>query len=130
MSSAIQKTYFPISPTNFPLTNDGVGKIEITLPSFFTNSMNNDKFIEVRHCKVIYKTALVNDVKLHSDIVKEYAFDDHFICFTNEVLVKPKKFKWMSSNKVFDIWFTDIRNNPIEIIDYHVREYTLVFVTP
>jgi hypothetical protein len=82
--------------------------------------VNKDKFIEVRHVKVIYNDALVNDVKFHSDIVKEYAFDDHFICFSNEVLVKPKKYRWLGTNKVINLWFTNIKNRQIDITDYHV----------
>jgi hypothetical protein len=116
----VQKTYWIISSvTSLPPPNF-IGKLEINLPVFFTNSMNKAKYIEVRHCKVIYKDTLVNDIKLHSDLVKENQFDDHFICFTNETLVKPKKYKWNSSDKSIRIWFSDIRNQPIEIIDFHV----------
>jgi hypothetical protein len=127
----IQKTYWTISSTSIleacmpPTTLEHsnvtlTGKLEVRLPVFFTNSINPQKFIEVRHCKVIYKDALVNDVKLHSDIIKEHPFDDHFICFTNEVLVKPRKYKWNSSEKTLRIWFSDIRNNPIELTDFHI----------
>jgi hypothetical protein len=104
--------YFPISSTEFSKT--------IPLPPFFCNSRNEEKYIVVRHCKVIVSDALVNDVKLHSDIVSENPWDDHFICFSNEVMVKPKKYKWNSTNKTINIWFTDMRNNSINPIDYHI----------
>jgi hypothetical protein len=127
----MQKTYWTISSTSILESNangsDGkavsvglTGILEVKLPVFFTNSIKLEKYIEVRHCKVIYKDALVNDVKLHSDIIKEHPFDDHFVCFTNEVLVKPRKYKWNSSEKTVRVWFTDIRNNPIELIDFHI----------
>jgi hypothetical protein len=114
----LQKRYWIISsaPT-FDAIN---GKIEIKLPVFFTNSMSPHKYIEVRHCKVIYKDTLVNDIKFHSNIVNEDPFDDYFICFTNEVLVKPKKYQWYSSNKTINIWFTNMQNEPVDIIYYHV----------
>jgi hypothetical protein len=119
----MQKTYWSISsatslaPPNAP---NFAGKLEVKLPVFFTNSMNKDKFIEVRYCKAIYKDALVNDIKFHSTIVKEFSFDDHFVCFTNETLVKPKKYRWNSSDKTIQIWFTDIRNQDIDLIDFHI----------
>jgi hypothetical protein len=119
----IQKRYWII--TSAPTLDSSSiqapqNSFEAKLPVFFTNSMNKNKYIEVRHCKAIYKDALVNDVKLHSDIVKEDPFDDHFICFTNEVLVKPKKYQWNSSDKTIKIWFTNMQNEPVDIIYYHV----------
>jgi hypothetical protein len=115
-----QKRYWIISsaPT---LRNDltATNKVEVKLPVFFTNSMNN-RFIEVRNCKVIYRNALVNDVKFHSDLVKEDPFDDHFVCFTNEVLVKPKKYRWNSSDKTITFWFTNMNNQEVEIDQYHI----------
>jgi hypothetical protein len=112
----IQKTYFPITsnpntPAQYPQ--------QITLPPFFINS-RNDKYIVVRNCKVIIADALVNDVKFHSDIVREHPYDDHFICFTNELMVKPKKYKWNSTSTTFNIWFTNMKNANINPIDYHI----------
>jgi hypothetical protein len=111
-----QKTYFQIT------SQPGVMSVfpqQIILPPYFCNS-HNDKYIVVRNCKIIVSDALVNDVKFHSDIVREHPFDDHFICFTNELMVKPKKYKWNSTSRVINIWFTDMHNNPITPTDYHI----------
>jgi hypothetical protein len=117
-SGALQKVYWVISSATSPPSDNS--KIEVFLPVFFTNSMNKNKYIEVRHCKVIYDDVLVNDVKFHSDIVKEHPYDDHFICFTNEVLVKPRKYHWNGSDKSIKVWFSNMRNKPVEIIDFHI----------
>jgi hypothetical protein len=116
----MQKTYWIISSAITPPPAEFIGKLEIKLPAFFVNSQAPEKFIEVRHCKAVYKDALVNDVKFHSTIVKDYQFDDYFVCFTNETLVKPKKYRWIASDKAINIWFTNMSNQPVEILDFHV----------
>jgi hypothetical protein len=112
----MQKTYFPISSVNYGRFNRNL--IEIELPVYFRISKSKNKDIVVRNCKIVLHDALVNDIKLHSDIVKENPYDDHFICFTNELMVKPKKYRWNSTNNTIKIWFTDIKNNIIPVDDY------------
>jgi hypothetical protein len=107
-----QKTYFPIASTEFANT------VDIPLPPYFCNSKSEQKYIVVRNCKAIVQDALVNDVKLHSDIVRECPYDDHFICFTNELMVKPKKYKWNNTSRTIRIWFTDMKNAPITVTEY------------
>jgi hypothetical protein len=112
----LQKTYWIISGTH--LSSD-TPKIEVSLPVFFTTSINKRKNIEVRNCKINVERP--DGIKFHSDIVKENAFDDHFICFANELLIKPRKYHWFSSDKSIKLWFSDMTN---QIIDndftYHV----------
>jgi hypothetical protein len=112
----MQKRYFPVSSTDFGsvLLNK---KLNIPLPIFFRNS-TNEKHIIVRNCKIVINNAIVNDIKLHSDIVSTDAYDDHFICFTNELMVKPKKYRWISNSVSINIWFTDMKNNPVEVTDF------------
>jgi hypothetical protein len=124
----MQKTYYPISsvqfkpppPPNMDLVDNPVVKIEIPLPVFFTRSQNPDKYIVVRSCKAMVSNSLVGDVKFHSDIVRENPFDDYFICFSNELMVKPKKYKWNNTSKTIKIWFTDMRNEAVGVLQYHV----------
>jgi hypothetical protein len=112
----MQKRYFPVSSTEFGTAPLGK-KLNIPLPIFFKNS-NNEKHIIVRNCKIVINNVIVNDIKLYSDIVSNDAYDDHFICFTNELMVKPKKYRWLSNSVSLNIWFSDMKNNPIEVEDY------------
>jgi hypothetical protein len=118
-----QKTYFIISSVQYgPLLSNLNGDVlEITLPPYFGNSQIDQKYIEVRNVKIIIDDALVNDVKFHSTIVRENAYDDHFICFTNELMVKPKKYEWDSTGRTIQIWFTNMRNTKIDAVDYLIE---------
>jgi hypothetical protein len=112
----MQKTYFPISSTSYGSIDKDV-KLEVRLPVYFRDSQQ-EKYIVIRNCKIIVEDALVSDVKFHSDIVRENPYDDYFICFTNELMVKPKKYRWKNSSNTITIWFTDMRNNSIPATDY------------
>jgi hypothetical protein len=116
----MQKTYFIISSTEYgSIVKNGF--LEVYLPVYFRDSQKEEKYILVRNCKIIVDDALVSDVKLHSDIVRENPYDDHFICFTNELMVKPKKYKWNSSSSIIKLWFTNMRNESIAVVDYLVE---------
>jgi hypothetical protein len=115
-----QKTYFPISSVFYNSYNPNVkDKIEIELPSYFKNS-KEPRYIVVRNCRIVLNNALVNDIKFHSHIVQENPYDDYFICFTNELMVKPKRYRWNRNNNTIRIWFTDTRNNKILVNDCHI----------
>jgi hypothetical protein len=116
----ILKTYFPISSIVYGSYNPSLSeKIEIILPHYFTIS-RNPRYIVVRNCKIVVNDALVNDIKFHSDLVQENPYDDYTICFTNELMVKPKKYRWISSNRSIKIWFTTMKNEPIKVNDYWI----------
>jgi hypothetical protein len=101
------------------IPTNGGGISETQLPNWFINS-TNPKQIVVRNCKVVMDDALVNDIKMHSNIVKFAAYDDSFICFTNELMVKPKKYRWDSLEKTIKIWFTNMANQPVAVTAFHV----------
>jgi hypothetical protein len=115
----MQKTYFPIASSYYGSIQKG-DKLEVILPPYFRDSQNEQKYIVVRNCKIIVDDALVSDVKFHSDIVKENPYDDYFICFTNELMVKPKKYRWKNSSNTIKIWFTNMRNEPLGVVDFSI----------
>jgi hypothetical protein len=118
----LQKTYFPICGSYHPNLYE---KLEIQLPHYFNNS-HSVKYIVVRNCKIVMNDALVNDIKLHSDIVRENPYDDHFICFTNELMVKPKKYKWNNTSSTIKIWFTTFDNKPVKV-DHYLIDILLIY---
>jgi hypothetical protein len=114
-----QKLYWIIASTDPRNIINDIGKIEIKLPVAFTKSTRNYKYIEVRHvCAELGAEYTNSFCKFHSDIVKENHFDDSFICLVNNTLVKPKRYKWNSSDKVITIWFSDMANTPINPNSY------------
>jgi hypothetical protein len=117
-----QKIYWIISSTEPRNKINEVGKIEVALPVAFTSSTRNFKYIEVRHVCIIGDTLKADSYyKFHSNIVKEYNFDDSFICLVNTTLVQPKKYKWNSSDKVITVWFNDMNNKPVNPDSYVIE---------
>jgi hypothetical protein len=118
----MQKTYFIIASTQYgPIKKDvNNGVLELQLPPEFLNSRNK-KHIEVRNVKLLYKDVVVADAKFHSTIIYENPWDDHFICFANEQLVKPKKYEWKASKPTIKIWFSDMKNKILDADDYTIE---------
>jgi hypothetical protein len=113
-SGSVQKSYFPISSYGLAAQNE----YEIKLPEYFTSSIRLEKYIVVRNCKALFNKELVGDLKVHSTIVQKNPYDDYFVCFANELMVKSKKYFWNSGSKYIRIWFTDMKNQPITVNDF------------
>jgi hypothetical protein len=115
----IQKSYFIIASTQFGAVKKDE-PLEIQLPPDFLNS-RNIKHIVVRNVKSLVEYSPYANIKFHSTIVHENPWDDHFICFADEQLVKPKKYEWRSAKTTIKIWFTDIRNFKLTVDDYTIE---------
>jgi hypothetical protein len=115
----VQKSYWPVSSI-FPFGTyiKVPDEYEIKIPEFFTNSARLEKYIVVRGCKALVGDGLVGDLKVHSTLVQKNPFDDYFICFANELMVKSKKYFWNSGNKTIKIWFTDMKNQIVQVTDF------------
>jgi hypothetical protein len=123
----VQKLYLPISSTltintkplkfiDMPNTN-GAGTrktILFDLPNVFLEA-SNPKWIYIRHCRALYYGNLPADVKLHSTIVSLSPYDDSFVAFCNETLVKPKKFQYNSNEKTIQFWYKDCFGQEVPI---------------
>jgi hypothetical protein len=129
----VQKLYLPISSTltinTKPLkfvdmpNSSGTGTrktILFDLPSAFLE-VAGPKWIYVRHCRALYYGNLPADVKLHSTIVSLSPYDDSFVAFCNETLVKPKKFQYNSNEKTVQFWFKDTFGNEIPIDSFVIE---------
>lgn len=57
---------------------------------------------------------MIGDVMLHALFVERDNYLDSFICFTNTILTKYKKYEVKPKNK-FKIWFTDLMGNLINV---------------
>ena len=89
--------------TEYKTTNNAM--FTFRFPEAFINSKNR-RWVEIHHCKVLYKDNDVQDIVLHSDIVKRDAYLDHAIMNVNETRTKYKKYEYTQQNQYFTIWFT------------------------
>jgi len=99
------KTYFYVttSTTQWPMT--------------FNTSLR-PKFIHVIHCRAVYQDYMVGDLQLHASFIQRDGFMDDFVCFTNTVLTKYKKYAFNGNRPDFRVWFTDMNGDPIAAVTF------------
>jgi hypothetical protein len=102
---------------------------------FWTNQLNNvfppefiasknQRYIVVEQCKATYKDQLVGDVIMHADFIQRDHYMDYACCFVNE---QPNRdtakyeFKNTGNKNSFNIWFTDLYGNNIEVDAFALR---------
>ncbi len=93
--SAPRKTYFYTD------------SLTTKLPDEFIYS-RNPKSIQVIHCRCIFNEYLVGDMELHASFIQRNAYFDSFVCYTNTVLTKYKKYEYSGSQPNFTVWFTNM----------------------
>jgi hypothetical protein len=122
----VQKLYFPVSSTNnrVKVIDDGVNmKVVVDLPDAFM-SASTPKWIHVRNVRALHYSNIAHDIKLHGTVVGLAPYDDSYICFCNELLVKPKKYAYNNNNKTLSFWFKDMKGEYV-YIDAFVIEIML-----
>jgi hypothetical protein len=89
-------------------------------PEFIASK--NKRYIIVEQCKATYKDQLVGDVILHADFIKRDHYMDYACCFTNEIPNKDTaKYEYNDYSKDFNVWFTDLKGNNIEVDAFVLR---------
>lgn len=106
----ITKTYFYVQGAG----NSPSKYYERKFPHEFMFSKNS-KFIHVIHCRCLFSNAMVGDVMLHASFIERDNYLDSFICFTNTMLTKYKKYEVTKPKDTFKIWFTDLMGNLINV---------------
>jgi hypothetical protein len=107
--------------------------MSITKTYYWTNTLNsefppefiaskNRKYIIVEQCKATYNDSLVGDVLLHADFIQRDHYLDYACCFINEIPNKDTaKYEYTGYQKNFRVWFTDIKNNEINVDAFVLR---------
>jgi hypothetical protein len=104
----VQKLYFTVSSTIERVKFDiKTKKITVDLPDDFA-SASGPRFIHVRHARALHYQGLPADIKLHGSVISSAPYDNSYICFCNEVLVKPKTYAYNTNRKTLEFWFADM----------------------
>ena len=86
------------------------------LPSYFINSTNPNKEIQVLICRVYdLETGFEIQSSMHSDIVMINASADNYVAATNTLYNVPKRYRIGDNRANFKIWFRDIWGNLINL---------------
>ena len=86
----------------------------IDWPVAFVNS-RNPRYVHVIGCKFFIDMPQVDDmiesfhspkfISMHADFIHEYKDYDSFVCFTNDLLPKRKKYEQLTNHPYLRIWF-------------------------
>ena len=102
------KTYFYTSKT------------ETKLPDEFLVS-KNPKFIHVIHCRCRYNEHLVGDIELHASFIQRHDYRDSFVCYTNTILTKYKKYEVVRPKPTFKVWFSDMNGEKVDVQNFNLE---------
>ena len=58
---------------------------------------------------------MVGDIMLHCSFIERDNYLDSFVCFTNTILTKYKKYEITQPKDTFKVWFTDLMGNLIDV---------------
>jgi hypothetical protein len=113
------KTYF--------VTNQQLTK----LPIEFISS-KNPKYIVVQNCRCVYANDtgyeyLTADIQVHADFIERDQYLDSFVCFTNTIMTKYKKWEVKNPRQNMKVWFTDMEGNLMNNIKSFVLELLLIY---
>ena len=87
---------------------------ETKLPDEFLTS-KKPKYIHVLHCRCVYGDCLVGDVELHASFIQRNDYFDSFVCYTNTILTKYKKYQVTNPRPTFKVWFTDMEGKKVDV---------------
>jgi hypothetical protein len=81
------------------------------------------KYILIRECWAQLRNGHspyvfpVGDIQLHASFVSE-PYGDHFVCLTNSVNSKKKRFDYNYSDQYMNIWFTTLTGEPVYVEEF------------
>ena len=103
-----QKTHFVIdtSLSSTSSTEEDYNQIQITLPEYFTRSINPDKHVEIVLVRVYdLENHKPLDGSMHSTIAQRDASSNYYICSVNVLYPVPYTFTISDNRAVFNVWF-------------------------
>ena len=93
---------------------------ETKLPDEFLVS-KNVKFIHVLHCRCVYNEGLAGDIELHASFIQRHDFRDSFVCYTNTILTKYKKYEVVRPKPTFKVWFTNMNGEKVDVQNFNLE---------
>ena len=96
-------------------------KTKNEFPPDFVASKNK-RYIIVEQVKALYNNTLIGDIILHADFIERDHYLDYACCFVNEQPNKDTaKYEYKGYRKDFNLWFTDMKMNPIDVDCFCLR---------
>ena len=93
---------------------------ETKLPDEFLVS-KNVKYIHVLHCRCVYNEGLAGDIELHASFIQRHDFRDSFVCYTNTILTKYKKYEVVRPKPTFKVWFTNMNGEKVDVQNFNLE---------
>ena len=121
------KTYFYTSTTETKLPDEFLVSKN---PKFihvihcrcrYNEHLVGDKFIHVIHCRCRYNEHLVGDIELHASFIQRHEYRDSFVCYTNTILTKYKKYEVVRPKPTFKVWFSDMNGEKVDVQNFNLE---------
>ena len=93
---------------------------ETKLPDDFLVS-KNVKYIHVLHCRCVYNEGLAGDIELHASFIQRHDYRDSFVCYTNTILTKYKKYEVVRPRPTFKVWFTNMNGEKVDVQNFNLE---------
>ena len=105
---------------------------ETKLPDEFLVS-KNVKYIHVLHCRCVYNEGLAGDIELHASFIQRHDYRDSasfiqrhdyrdsFVCYTNTILTKYKKYEVVRPKPTFKVWFTNMNGEKVDVQNFNLE---------
>ncbi len=118
---------------NEQITKTAKPALSLTKTYYWTNTLQNEwppefiasknkKYIVVEQIKATLKDTLVGDVLCHADFIQRDHYLDYACCFVNEQPNRDTaKYEYTGYQKNFNLWFTDLKQNKIEVDNFVMR---------
>ena len=102
------------------ITEDDVwDTIYIDLPTYFINSTNPNKAVEIELARVIDFSTWAEGAEvissMHSDIAEQDASADNYVCATNTLYNNPKTYLVGANKNTIECWFRKIDGTLINL---------------
>ena len=99
--------------------------IYVDLPTYFINSTNPNKAVEIELARVFDFTSWSEGAEmissLHSDIAEQDASADNYVCATNTLYNNPKSYLVGANKSTIECWFRKIDGTLINLHPNNTR---------
>ena len=70
---------------------------------------------------VCINEGLAGDIELHASFIQRHDFRDSFVCYTNTILTKYKKYEVVRPKPTFKVWFTNMNGEKVDVQNFNLE---------
>ena len=71
--------------------------------------------------RCVYNEGLAGDIELHASFIQRHDYRDSFVCYTNTILTKYKKYEVVRPRPTFKVWFTNMNGEKVDVQNFNLE---------